>query len=476
MRFRLQLIGQNSYMLSARIFTLAITFLITAMSARFLVTVMDFGQLILISAYYIFLREISVFSFKTYLVREIIKNKEQPMPALTHIFLFSSILIISGAMLIAGILYSLGYSRSIIILSMALNLSLIFEVFIHNNESYFESHKRFDHLFYSHFTYGVLRILLFLGINLNNPTLTGIISSFIFSSFAGSLAHVFILHNYLIKKKDYALSKSRIKKTFVISAIFFVSSIFYGLLNSLDIMILSKLSGNISVGLFAPAARMNKFCFIYAFSFISVLYPHFVSFLNNDPEKLPAFAGKSFTFIIFSIIPLQFLFPYVAKYVIYFFFGSQYSASILLLKILIFCQMPFAVYFFCSRYFLALHREKLTVLIDFLSLLFHFSALIFFIRIFDKMGAAIGVVSTNIFLAVIYLIFLKRQKISFPYIKILFKNLIFLIITGFFFMMTFSEVYQPFHDIISMVIIIAISLAAFFMMKELEFIRKRKKI
>ncbi|MBN1521530.1 MAG: oligosaccharide flippase family protein [Candidatus Aureabacteria bacterium] len=472
MRFRFQLIGQNSYMLGARIFTLAITFLITALSSRFLSTVAGFGDLMMISAYYIFLREISVYSFKSYLVREIVHSHDKTFSVLIHILLFCSFIILTGTGLIALVLRSLGYSSSLIFLASAFNASLVFEVLIHNNESYFESQKRFDILFASQFFCGILRIALFLLINSRYPSLKKIVVSFILSSLVASGVHLFFLLR-LAEKKAVDLTLAFAKRTISVSSIFFFSSIFYGLLNSLDIMVLSKMSGNASVGLYSPAARLNKFCFIYAFSFMSVMYPHLVSFLKKSEEEFAVFAQKIFAVLVFSSIPLQFLFPYLAKYVVYLFFGERYMDTIPILKILVFCQMPFAIYFFCSRYFLSLHREKLTVVIDFLSLIVHFLTLVLFTRLFDAKGAAAAFLITNLFLVFIYLLFFNKQKVTFPYVKIISKNVFFLLVLGAYFILTYHKHLQPMADLVHVFIIMIIAGASFLAIPELSFLRRK---
>ena len=186
------------------------------------------------------------------------------------------------------------------------------------------------------------------------------------------------------------------------------------------------------------------------------------------------FAAKIFPFITFSSIPLQFLFPFLAKYIIYIFFGEQYADSIPILRIMIFCQMPFAIYFFCSRFFLALHREKLTVAIDIMSLTFHFAGLIFLTRWLSAKGAALAVVATNIFLVAVYLFFLTKQKVTFPFVKSLAKNLLLLAVTGTYFLATFHKTFQPLRDLGHITVILLIAGTAFFLISELSFLRQKK--
>jgi O-antigen/teichoic acid export membrane protein len=474
MRFRFQLVGQNVSMLLSKMSTLGVSFLLTVMASRFLPGVAEFGQLMLISAYYMLLRDVSVYSFKSFLVRELIHYKKHTFPISAYVFFFSAVLIGAGTAILALALKLLGYSSAIIVFSVWYNLSLIFEVIVHNNESLFESQRKFGYLLYTSLVTGLIRIGAFFLFNVSHPCMRNIIYSFVAASLICSLLHLFILFRYLIREDFSLVSARQMRRTVSVSSIFFFSSICYGLVSSLDVMTLSKMSGDFAVGIYSPAAKLNKFCNIFIFSFIGVVYPHLVSILKTQPDDFPVFSQKILAVVTFFSVPLQFFFSFLAKYAIILFFGYNYLDSIPVLKILIFAQMPYSIYFFCSRYMLALNQEKLTLRVDIFSLILNFVLLLVFTRFFSVTGTAMAILCTSIFILGIYIYYLGRQTIVFPFWRIIGKNLVFLLVAGSYFIATFTKDFTPARDALNMAVIAITTLIFFFLIKELSFLRKKQ--
>jgi len=133
-----------------------------------------------------------------------------------------------------------------------------------------------------------------------------------------------------------------IVKTLIIWSVpFALAGIFSRIFSSTDIILLSKLSGDRSVGIYSAAFKVAFALQFIALAFSASIYPAFSSYFAHAKDKLSQLFVKSMFWLMFVAGPLVFGVIAIADTAIVVVFGHQYADSVLPLQILI-ASMLFA--------------------------------------------------------------------------------------------------------------------------------------
>jgi len=118
------------------------------------------------------------------------------------------------------------------------------------------------------------------------------------------------------------------------SAPFALAGIFNRIFSSIDVVLLSKLSGDFAVGIYSVAFKIAFALQFVALAFSASLYPAFSHYFAHSQEKLVRLFEKSMYWLIFLSLPLAGGVMAIADQVVGQVFGSEYYASVLPLQIL----------------------------------------------------------------------------------------------------------------------------------------------
>jgi O-antigen/teichoic acid export membrane protein len=102
----------------------------------------------------------------------------------------------------------------------------------------------------------------------------------------------------------------------------------------MDIILLSKLSGDRSVGIYSVAYKVAFALQFVALAFSASIYPAFCNYFTHSREKLSQLFEKSMYWLIVLAMPLSLGLIAIADKVVVPIFGAQYFESILPLQIL----------------------------------------------------------------------------------------------------------------------------------------------
>lgn len=125
-------------------------------------------------------------------------------------------------------------------------------------------------------------------------------------------------------------------KTTKIAAPFAVAGIFARVYSYVDSIILSKLAGDIAVGLYSIPYKIT-----YAFQFVplalvAALYPKFSEFFAHNKQKLAKTFEQSLVYLFIVVMPIVVGISVLSSDIILTIYSDQYIESILPLKILLF--------------------------------------------------------------------------------------------------------------------------------------------
>ncbi|MDD4289728.1 MAG: flippase [Patescibacteria group bacterium] len=245
-----------------------------------------------------------------------------------------------------------------------------------------------------------------------------------------------LIYSSIIIKFKYKLSvvpkfDKNFIKILIISALpFAISAIFTRISGSIDSIILSKMSTQMSLGYYALAYKIT-----FAFQFIPMafsasLYPAFTHFYNYEKEKLYNIFNKSMKYLLLISMPISFGIIAIAYPITIKIYGQSFIGSVLTLQILI-INLPFIFLTFPTGAFLnACNLQKIHTRNIGITMIISIVLNLILIPIYAQNGAAIAsVLSSAIYLILninssIKKIEYKSKELIINFIKIFISCLI----------------------------------------------------
>ena len=216
-----------------------------------------------------------------------------------------------------------------------------------------------------------------------------------------NLIHVRKFISFDISKKLEL--KKHIKPVFV----FFAIALIIELYTVLDVTMLGFIKGNEQVGFYTVATKINKIILSLISAVCVALFPRLSYYMGNQKhDKFYELFYKSFSFVLFLTIPAAVGLNLLSEPIVYLFAGKNYDASVLPMKIM----NPIIVIIglgilLGSQFFVAIGKEKVTIIADSVGALINFSLNIFLIPQYGVLGAAIATLIAELFVTFTDLMF-----------------------------------------------------------------------
>lgn len=175
--------------------------------------------------------------------------------------------------------------------------------------------------------FGLLAIYFNLG-------LTALISAYVFGS-----AFNFFFTARVLKKKyrvvpRAALNKEALRKILKIALPFGLAGIFIRIYSSMDMILLSKLTDDASMGLYSVAFKITFALQFIGVAFSAGVYPAFCSYFVHSKERLGRTFVKAVRYLLIISLPLSFGLISLADKAIGPIFGKEYIPAIPALNVL----------------------------------------------------------------------------------------------------------------------------------------------
>lgn len=169
---------------------------------------------------------------------------------------------------------------------------------------------------------------------------------------------------------------------------FALAGIFNRFFSSIDVVLLSRLSGDWAVGIYSVAFKIAFALQFVPLAFSAVIYPAFANYQAHKPEKLGELFEKSMYWLMFLALPLSFGLIAISDKIIGPVFGQDYVASIAPLNILMLSLIFVFLCFPIGALLNACGRQKRNTMQLGLVALFSFLANIILIPLFGYLGSA----------------------------------------------------------------------------------------
>ncbi len=384
----------NSIILTfANIISLIIAFIIIVLLTRYL-GVVDYGKYAFAKAFTGIFLYVADLGLNTLLIRDIAQNKNKASDYLGNVISLKIII----SLFVIGIVYliinKMNYPQTTIYIVYLATGIIIMTSFSNIFRSIFIA---FERMSYEGSFMIISEIILLIGliscivlkINLINIMIT-----FLFAWIFFSLMLIYIVQKRFVKFK--------ISFNFTVCVFLFKNALPFALLGTLitlgtniDSVMLSKFAGDSSVGIYNAASKLVAPLGFVSQAIAVTIFP-FISnkWINNREEAVNAFR-KSFKLLSIFGIPVAIIISILSNHIIHLFYGSQYSESATILKVIIWVA-PFSyVTTLTGRVLSAINKQSILVYITMVYIIVNIVLNIILIPKYGGIGAAITLVLTS---------------------------------------------------------------------------------
>jgi O-antigen/teichoic acid export membrane protein len=369
----------------------------------------DYGKYSLVTSLAYLFAVLSDFGLDDLIVKDVAKNRALAPEYVTTSFiikLLSSCLSIAALILL--VLF-MGYSKEIVLCTAIFSIHLIFITLSNAMSSIFKAYERMEYASIIMIVRGGAGLLLIIGLIYFHGTLLEIIFSRVFAFFVGFLVSFAILFKNFTKPKmsvDVGLMRNLIKNAFPFLAIALIVTLYA----KVDIIMLSKIKGDLYVGWYTPASNDLFFGLLLIPRTISiVVFPMFSRQFGESVDRMRSSCNYVIKLALILGIGVSAGTFLLADKIIHFVFGPQYSNSIIILRIFSIAVIFVFVLDPLGYALIAINKIKTFVRINCFILVINILLNFVLIQLYGHVGAAITSICCSGFVVVLTYWSLKRE-------------------------------------------------------------------
>ncbi len=218
-------------------------------------------------------------------------------------------------------------------------------------------------------------------------------SLFALSSIIGCMGGFFILILHIGSFKihfDLEFIKSKLKEALPIA----IAGILIGVYLRLDTLILSKIAGEVQVGLYNSAFKLFETLMFVPTIFQSVIMPRFVQYLD-DKQRLVQAAEKAVLFLLILVLPVSAILHFKSSWIISILYGNEFEGGAKSLAIIAPAITLMFLHCIPSTLLISQNRQRWIVISSLWALVINIIGNLILIPLYGYYGASIMVVVTQ---------------------------------------------------------------------------------
>ena len=361
----------------------------------------------------------------TYITREIAKHRDMVQKYFNNIFLFKLLLAIVLFFISGSLLYILGYSQLTILITLIFTIEIIFMSMLSFLNGVFQALEKVKYQSIG----GILNSgLLLIGILITMGFNLGVIAIALAYTVAYSCYFSYMLINYMKKFgfPHFELDLPFIKKVLIESLPFGLTNFFYTIYFSIDIVMLSYLTGDYATGLYKSAYNIITVFTTFFVVYQAVVFPVMSKFFEESKDMIKVSYELSVKYLTLIIIPLSLGVFFYARPIVDLIYRNKYSLASSPVQILIWTVLFLFVNGAASILLNAIDKEKTVTKIYIIAALFNVCLNAALIPLYSYDGAAIATVLSEMLITVLTLhhIFRTDYKPDFGLLKTILKLII----------------------------------------------------
>ncbi len=416
----------TSWLTISQVITSICAFLWTIIIARYL-GVSDYGIVSFAISFTSLVGIVMDLGMSTYITREIAKNRNSVNKYFNNIFIFKLILAIILFFISGLILYLLGYPQWTILITLLFTIELIFmsmTVFLNGVFQAFEEVK------YQAIGSILNSSLLLIGILITLGFDLGVVAIALSYTLSYFIYFSYILLKYIqtFSFPKFEIDVKFIKRVLIESIPFGLTNFFYTIYFSIDIVMLSYISGDYATGLYKSAYNIITVFTTFFVVYQAVIFPVMSKFFKESQNLIKISYELSIKYLLLIIIPISAIIFFYARPIVDLIYSNQYSLASTPVQILIWTVLFLFINGAASVLLNAINQEKTVTKIYIIAALFNVCLNLILIPVYSYDGAAIATVISEILITILTLYFISKTNYK-PDLSLL-KSVIKLVICG----------------------------------------------
>lgn len=356
-------VAKNTAFLTAgELVTRVLSFLLVVGVARYLGDI-GLGAFAFAFAFTDLLLNFADLGIPTYVTREIAKNKATTGSYVSNVFglrlAMAPLILMAGIVAAFVINATTAQTRLILILAtagMALNfLTDSFRtVFIaHQRAAYYSALIILERLIFA--AGGLAMLMMGYG-------LVPVLGMFVLSHFVSLLTT-----SYVVRKK-FATFSIRFDKAAIIqivrkSSMFWISNFLRVMYQRADTLMLSAIKGFAATGLYGAAYRITEALTFIPIVVVTALFPALSKLNTQSKESVKMVYEKALYYMLIAAVPMAVGLTLTADRVVLFFYGQEFAASIIALKLLVWAEALIFVHYIMGFLLNAIDKQHLFTIV-----------------------------------------------------------------------------------------------------------------
>ncbi|MGN0177612.1 MAG: flippase [Methanobrevibacter sp.] len=270
----------------------------------------------------------------------------------------------------------------------------------------FQAHEKMKYQAITNTVLNVGTLLFILLITYTDYELMGILMAYIVGNFIALVYEIYALRKHIIKPKlsfDFSVYKALLVAGFP----FALTSLFYTIYYSIDLVMLTQFASTYATGLYNSAYKLISVLTLFYTIYSSVIFP-VMSKLFTDEKYLLSFSFvKSIKYLMLVTIPIA-VFTSFYSYQIIGIYGAEYIEAGGVLQILIWTVCFLFINGACSLVLNASHQEYSVTKIYTIAAIFNVVLNLVLIPRYSVYGASVATVLSEILILILELYMLRK--------------------------------------------------------------------
>ena len=395
-----------SWLMVSQIITSVLAFIWTLVIARYL-GVSDYGIFGTANSFVVIFGLLADFGITTYLVREISTDFSRESEYMNNALTLKVFLVIFYLAVVFIAMLVLNWNTYLITISLLFAFENVFKSFFLLMFSSFQAHELMKYQSIANIILNVLSFIFIIGFTFTDYGLYGIAFAFVLANFITLIYSAYIHYTKFIVF-HWSFDFKEYKRMILAGLPFALTSLFYTIYYSIDMVMLTQFDNAYSTGLYNSSYKLISVITLFYTIYSAVIFPVMSKLFNDSEELLNLSYNKSIKYLSLVTIPLSVATLFYAGDVIYLCYGNQYAQAASVLQILIWTVCFLFVNGACSLLLNSSHKEVFVTKVYLFAAIFNVILNLFLIPRYSVYGASVATVLSEIFILVMELYMISR--------------------------------------------------------------------
>jgi len=375
------------------------------------------GEYSLVLAYAGIFQTLASLGLVSLIVREVAKKRDEVHVFLLNSTVFGIISSIVSLVVMIGLVYAMGYERSVFIASVVMAFSLLPSTPIWYMDGVFRAFEKSHYVAITYLAENVLRVaacilLVVLGY--------GIVPVFVVSVAVRVFALALMARFYwkVLGRPRWEFRPDIWRLLLTQSPVFLNIVIFSTIHLNIDQIMLSKLKDVHSVGIYSAAMRLLSMCVALPLAFSNAVLPFFTREYVHGMEQLRSFVANSCRHLFLGTFPVVVGTAILADQIITLIYGTGFADSVPLLRVLIVALVPFGTVFTLAQVLIATDNQKVDMTINMVSAAINVVLNFVLIPLYGEMGCVLANLGTIIIFNELQYAYIRKHLFALPILRI----------------------------------------------------------